>query len=131
MVYALQHWRDILYGHHFVLETDHRNLTYIHGGSSPKLTRWLLVLQEFSYGIVHVAGDLNVLPDLTSRFPVSSPSSPATVAADLSVEVPADDIPIDIGDFEFESLSDLEEALPRPHRRMGMARRSPRYHLLL
>ena len=66
MVYALQHWRDLLYGHHFVLETDHRNLTYIHGGSSPKLTRWLLVLQEFSYGTVHVAGDLNVFPDLTS-----------------------------------------------------------------
>ena len=138
MVYALQHWRDILYGHHFILETDHRNLTYIHGGSSPKLTRWLLILQEFSYGTVHLDGESNVLPDLTSRYPLSGSSSPVTVAADLSVDIsPAvipsaissdegESFPITLDDFEEESLSDLDGLVPALSRRLGMARRSPR-----
>ena len=32
--------RRILWGHPFLLETDHRNLLYIHGGTSAKVTRW-------------------------------------------------------------------------------------------
>ena len=134
IVFALQHWRDFLYGHHFVLETDHRNLTYIHAGSSPKLTRWLLTLQEFDYGTVHVPGELHVFPDLLSRFPLQASSSPRSVA-DATIAEPQlqrrseeevhDDLrAVELEDFESESLSDLEGALPSALR-LGFTRRDP------
>jgi hypothetical protein len=63
--------RNILFGHPFILETDHRNLLFIHGGTSAKVTRWSLVLQNFDYVLTHVPGEFNVLADALSRTPVA------------------------------------------------------------
>jgi hypothetical protein len=69
VVFAVLYWYPVLYGHHFVIETDHRNLVYIHSGSSAKVTRWSLLLQSLSYAISHIAGVANVIADALSRTP--------------------------------------------------------------
>lgn len=69
IVFAVLHWYAVLYGHHFVIETDHRNLVYIHSGSSAKVTRWSLLLQSLCYAVSHIPGALNVIADALSRTP--------------------------------------------------------------
>ena len=69
MIFAVLYWYAVLYGHHFVIETDHRNLVYIHSGSSAKVTRWSLLLQSLSYAVTHIAGDVNEIADELSCAP--------------------------------------------------------------
>ena len=69
IIFCVMFFRSVLWGHPFLLETDHRNLTYIHGGTSPKVVRWSLVLQEFCYAIKHKPGEDNVVADVLSRYP--------------------------------------------------------------
>ena len=63
-VITLQHY---LLGHHFTVETDHRNLVYIHRAVAPKIVRWRLRLQEFDFDVVHIAGKDNNTADALSR----------------------------------------------------------------
>jgi len=69
VVWLIMYFRALLWGHPFVIETDHRNLTYIHGGTSPKVMRWAIALQNFVYTLVHVPGVDNVVADTLSRAP--------------------------------------------------------------
>ena len=54
-------------GHHFTVETDHRNLMYLDKATAPKLIRWRIRLQEFDFNVVHVPGTSNVIADVLSR----------------------------------------------------------------
>ena len=63
------HFRTVLWGHFFLIETDHRNLTFIHGGTSAKLARWSMFLQNFDYAIVYKPGQEIPVPDTLSRAP--------------------------------------------------------------
>lgn len=38
----------------------YRNLTYIHQGTSPKVMRWALALENFAFFLKHVPGKANV-----------------------------------------------------------------------
>ena len=58
---------NILLGHHFALETDHRNLVWLYSSETPKLVRWKLRLQEFDFTIVHIPGKTNIIADCISR----------------------------------------------------------------
>jgi hypothetical protein len=69
IIFAVLYWYAILYGHHFVIETDHRNLIYIHSGTSAKVTRWSLLMQSMCYAISHISGVSNVIADALSRTP--------------------------------------------------------------
>ena len=69
LIYLILYFRTVLWGQPFVLETDHRNLTYIHGGTSPKVMRWSMVMQNFSYALVHTEGVSMFIPDAMSRAP--------------------------------------------------------------
>lgn len=55
-----------LLGHHFTVQTDHDNLRYIDSGSSPKLSRWRMRLQMFSFDVHHIKGVDNVVADALS-----------------------------------------------------------------
>ena len=55
--------RDI----HFLLRTDHENLTHIDRFSQGKVMRWKLALQEFSFDVEHLPGKLNIVADGLSR----------------------------------------------------------------
>src|SRR5690606_6864596 len=66
-----------LLGHHFIVETDHRNLLYLEKATSPKLVRWRLRLQEFDFELRHVAGRDNQVADALSRcFMIAEPDEP-------------------------------------------------------
>jgi hypothetical protein len=57
----------ILLGHHFFIETDHRNLIWLHESTVPKCQRWYLRLMEFDYTTVHRPGTMMGGPDYISR----------------------------------------------------------------
>ena len=71
---------------HFTIETDHSNLQWIEQSLVPKVIRWRIYLQSFSFNIRHIKGKLNNLADLLSRLLPASDAlqlvSPPTVSAD-------------------------------------------------
>ena len=52
---------------HFVLMTDHANLTFLHSGHSAKVTRWRMELQDYDFELFHIAGRDNIVADAFSR----------------------------------------------------------------
>jgi transposase InsO family protein len=75
----------------FHLLTDHRNLTFLNNpqgakGTSEKVVRWRLAIQEFDFDIAHIAGDKNIAADAFSRL-VPKPRQEAREAACLVVDV--------------------------------------------
>ena len=69
---TLTKYSHLLRDNKFLLRTDHMNLTYINLGTSQKVQRWKLALQEFDFDIEHVAGKLNVVADAFSRLVVNN-----------------------------------------------------------
>jgi hypothetical protein len=51
----------------FVVETDHKNLTFLKIAQSAKVRRWQLTLQEFDFEYKHIKGEYNVVADAFSR----------------------------------------------------------------
>jgi hypothetical protein len=51
----------------FVVETDHKNLTFLKTAQSAKVRRWELALQEFDFQYIHIKEeDNNVVADTFS-----------------------------------------------------------------
>ena len=75
-------WSSIL------LETDHLNLTYLHGGTSPKVVRWSLLLQSFPMVRLHVPGSDLPVPDALSRAPRDRPARVSILLADQASAAP-------------------------------------------
>jgi len=67
LYYCILHCSHYLSGHHFILQTDHRNLVYLHHAEVPKLVRWHLRLQEFDFTVQHIPGSTNIVADVLSR----------------------------------------------------------------
>lgn len=70
-VWAVQHFRNFLWGRHFTIVVDHHALCWLHKNkeSSGRLARWALKLMEYDYTIRHKQGRLHVVPDCLSRNP--------------------------------------------------------------
>src|SRR5277367_3903472 len=69
MVYALQKFRHYLLGSHFKIFTAHSSLKYlvnkpVLGG---RISRWLILFQEYDFEIIVKPGRLNLGPDHLSR----------------------------------------------------------------
>ena len=75
IVNTIKHFDVYLLGTHFLIQTDHSALKYLeslkHG--SPRLMRWALSLQPFSYTVHHRKGTLNANADDLSRQAWDSP----------------------------------------------------------
>nr|CAI5867607.1 unnamed protein product [Callosobruchus analis] len=72
IVFAFKHWRSIVLGQPLTVLTDHKALSFLMTlklGNS-RLTRWVLVLQEFDFQIEYCRGSDNVLADGLSRNPI-------------------------------------------------------------
>nr|KAG5708955.1 hypothetical protein BaRGS_009364 [Batillaria attramentaria] len=69
IVWSLAKLSRYLWGREFVLQTDHRPLSYLTSGKfkNCRITRWALALQEFRFRIEPVQGKLNVFADCLSR----------------------------------------------------------------
>ena len=67
---AIKHFRHFVEGRSFTLFTDHKPLTYVFGNDvdrSPRQTRHLSFIAEFTTDVQHVKGKFNVVADSLSR----------------------------------------------------------------
>lgn len=69
VVWGVQKFHQYLYGHEFLLETDHQQLTYLDKSKTEnsRLMRWALLLQQYRFRIVTIKGSDNVGADYLSR----------------------------------------------------------------
>lgn len=69
IIYCLNKVRHIVLGNHVVIFTDHKALTFLKTCKllSPRLTRWILSLNEYNYSIYHCSGKSNIVADTLSR----------------------------------------------------------------
>jgi hypothetical protein len=51
----------------FVVETDHANLQWMEASAVPKIVRWRIYLQSFTFSVRHIAGKKNLVADWLSR----------------------------------------------------------------
>ena len=54
--YGVKQFEDLLDNRHFILKTDHKNLTYINVTLTGKVLRWKLYLQDKDFHLMHVPG---------------------------------------------------------------------------
>jgi phage FluMu gp28-like protein len=65
--YAFKELEYLIRDRKFTLRTDHRNLLFLNGQPSQKVTRWKLAIQEYDFDIEHTSGRDNVVADTWSR----------------------------------------------------------------
>lgn len=75
--FAVKKLDSFLLGHHFTIETDNRNLTYISTCKTPRVVRMWLDLQEYDFRVTHIDGSTNVIADFLSRSPANDSENPA------------------------------------------------------
>jgi len=68
-IFGMKRYERYLYGKHFILETDHRPLQYLQRQkpNNPRLMRWSLQLQPYSFTIKVIPGVENIGADYLSR----------------------------------------------------------------
>ncbi|XP_038057353.1 uncharacterized protein LOC119728962 [Patiria miniata] len=71
LVWAIKKFHFFLYGKEFILETDHRPLSYLARTkmTNSRIMRWALSLQPYRYRIIAIKGKDNVGADFLSRCP--------------------------------------------------------------
>ncbi len=69
VVWALQHFRDIVFGYHLIVYTYHSPITEIFKGRNlnGRLARWYLTIQAYSPVMKYNKGPQNVVADALSR----------------------------------------------------------------
>ncbi|KAG0436021.1 Transposon Tf2-6 polyprotein [Dictyocoela muelleri] len=63
---SLKHFKSIIFTSHVNILTDNKNLTF-EGQLSKRMSRWLLLLEEYNYTLQHVSCNDNSEADLLSR----------------------------------------------------------------
>lgn len=69
VVYALKQYHKFIWGSHFTLYTDHRALCYLHSQKTANnmMIKWLDVILDYNFTVVHVKGLDNIISDKLSR----------------------------------------------------------------
>ena len=84
-IFGLQKFYVYLAGIEFTAFTDHQALLNLRtsNSSSGRIHRWSFICQRFRFKMVHVKGQLNVVPDALSRLPTTSSISPSLSMAPM------------------------------------------------
>ena len=69
--YALVKFEYLLRDTHFIIRTDHKNLTYLNDSVNRKVNNWKLKIQHFNFDIEYIPGEENVVADGFSRIVAS------------------------------------------------------------
>ena len=71
LVWATRYFRPYLYGKSFTVRTDHNSLRWLHNFKEPEgqVARWLELLSEFEYQVIHRPGAQHTNADSLSRKP--------------------------------------------------------------
>lgn len=69
VIVGIETFRKYIEGTHFVVETDHASLVWLHNLSNPsgRLARWAVRLSQYDFKIVHRKGSQNIVADALSR----------------------------------------------------------------
>lgn len=80
-IWAITHFRPYLYGQRFTLMTNHQSLGWLMKSDKliRKLARWILLLQEYDFEVIHRARNTNLDANGLSRNP--SPSDKDLIGA--------------------------------------------------
>jgi hypothetical protein len=78
IVYALDRFRQYIYGRPFTIYTDHRALIWLCGKSNPngRLGRWCNIINQYAQEIKFVQGKQNKVADALSRPPFAPEPAP-------------------------------------------------------
>jgi hypothetical protein len=73
VVLAIRKWNHYVDGREFVVRTDHHALCWLNRkyNNNPKLNRWRMGLQGYTFKIEHIKGKRNYMADYLSRYPVN------------------------------------------------------------
>ncbi len=85
LIWGIMHFRQYLHKNHFIMRTDHKPLEWltIVSNAHGRRGRWVDMLQDFSFKIIHRPGLRHMNVDALSRNPVG----PATDDDDFSEEI--------------------------------------------
>ena len=69
IVWSIKKFGLYLYGREFVIQTDHKSLTYIQRAKfdNPRIMRWTMLLQQYSFRVEAIKGSDNLEADYLSR----------------------------------------------------------------
>ena len=69
IIWGVEKFRKYLYGVEFLLETDHKPLSYMQIAKvlNPRIMRWAMTLQLYRFSIVAIRGRDNLGADYLSR----------------------------------------------------------------
>ncbi|BFZ04096.1 hypothetical protein BsWGS_07135 [Bradybaena similaris] len=69
IVWSVNKLSKYLMGRHFILQTDHRPLTFIHSAAmkNSRVHQWNILLQEYYFTSVPIRGEDNHIADLLSQ----------------------------------------------------------------
>ena len=115
--WAITKLRHLLLDRPFLIRTDHLNLTYIDTGTSDKIKRWKLALQEYQFKIEHVEGPKNIIADPLSRLiavtVLSIPKDPTTDQA-LTLRLQTQRVTPPIEGVYFLGRGPADPSIPSP-----------------
>ena len=108
-VESMRRHRDILFGCFFTWVTDHKGLTHLlqQKNLSARQARWIEKISEFKFGVEHLPGPLNVLPDALSCKYFNDAPGTACAASDYTEHDDEEDLPLCLASF---AASDLPES---------------------
>ena len=101
-VYGIKHFHSYLYGHKFILQTDHQPLTTLFSETknvpsqvSSRIQRWALLLQSYEYSVIFQSTSKHSNADAMSRLPLPDKPVSTPVPAELVLMIEkSDDAPI-------------------------------------
>jgi len=98
--YGVKHFHSYLFGHKFVLQTDHQPLTTLFSETktipvqaSSRIQHWALLLASYEYTIVFRSTSKHTNADATSQLPLPEKPASTPVSAEL-VLLKLDEAPI-------------------------------------
>ncbi|CAG9120015.1 unnamed protein product [Plutella xylostella] len=115
IIWAVKHFRPYLYGHKFLIYTDHRPLSWLYSIKEPnsKLTRWRLRLLEYDFEVIYKNGKQNTNADALSRIKVNALTSDDDA---MSMQVNIDDKEKRLQDHINDLTKNIEDCSNKPQR---------------